>query len=185
MRPDQPGSQTFNLSTKVERNVTSTLYADELSEIEGELGLQNNETFNLITEDDENFQDQEEFFPPKFCHEDLLVEHSHSFCGAQFHADMLTIEVQNWCDLKYIIGPYNNMTICMERLSNLVGCYYPNPNVQEFFLHIHSQYFQNCSEEELQLADAPHGVVVALTLIPVGLIPILVFLVVWKSKVRE
>ena len=81
--------------------------------------------------------------------------------------------------------PYNNMTLCMEMLSGLLGCYYPNPGVQDFFLHIHSQYFSDCSEEELQLSDAPHSVVVVLTLLPVSLIPIPVFLVVWKSKVRD
>uniref|UniRef100_UPI003AAA8BAE receptor activity-modifying protein 3 n=1 Tax=Centroberyx gerrardi TaxID=166262 RepID=UPI003AAA8BAE len=162
-----------------------TSYEDELSELEEELGLPSNQTFNVITEDDESFQDQEHNHPHMHCLEEELVVHSHSLCGARFHEDMLTISVENWCDLDYVIRPYNDMTMCMESLSGIVGCYYPNPNVQDFFLHIHSQYFQNCPEEELLLSDAPHEVVVILTLIPVSLIPVLVFLVVWKSKVRE
>lgn len=74
--------------------------------------------------------------------------------------------------------------MCLENLSNMVGCYYPNPHIQDFFLQIHLEYFQNCSKDELLLVDAPHGLVVALTLIPVSLIPGLVYLVVWKNKVQ-
>uniref|UniRef100_A0A668A9X6 Si:ch73-334d15.2 n=1 Tax=Myripristis murdjan TaxID=586833 RepID=A0A668A9X6_9TELE len=182
-------------------DVTSPLYKDELSELKGELGLPVNETVDVITENDGEiffilfimvecrnlkcFQDQEQYRPRMHCNESLLVEYSHKFCGAAFHNSMQTISTENWCDLNYIIRPYNDMTLCMEELSGLVECYYPNPNVQDFFLDIHSQYFQNCSEEELLLLDPPHEVVVILTLIPVSLIPVLVFLVVWKSKVRE
>lgn len=81
--------------------------------------------------------------------------------------------------------PYNNMTLCLERLSRLIGCHYPNPDIEDFFLHVHSLYFHSCSKEELLLVDPPSGLVIALTLIPVSLIPILVYLVVWKSKVQE
>lgn len=75
--------------------------------------------------------------------------------------------------------------MCLERLSHFVDCYYPNPDIEDFFLHVHSLYFHNCSKEELLLVDAPDGLVIALTLIPVSLIPVLVYLVVWKSKVQE
>lgn len=77
------------------------------------------------------------------------------------------------------------MTKCLEELSQMVGCFYPNADIQDFFLHIHSLYFQNCSNKELLLLDAPDGLVIALTLIPVSLIPVLVYLVVFKNKVQE
>lgn len=75
------------------------------------------------------------------------------------------------------------MTECLEGVSYMLGCYYPHPRIQEFFLEIHSHFFYNCTEEETPFVDAPHGLVVALTLIPVSLIPILVYRVVWNSKV--
>ncbi|KAF0025868.1 hypothetical protein F2P81_022749 [Scophthalmus maximus] len=81
--------------------------------------------------------------------------------------------------------PYNDMTFCLESASSSLGCYYPNPDTQDFFFFIHSHYFQNCTKEELVFEDAPHWVVMVLTLIPVSLIPVLVYLVVWKSKVQE
>lgn len=78
------------------------------------------------------------------------------------------------------------MALCLEFLSHQVSCYYPNPDIQGFFVYMHSLYFRNCTvEEEVLLEDAPHELVVALTLVPVSLIPILVYLVVWKSKVQE
>lgn len=77
------------------------------------------------------------------------------------------------------------MTDCLEEVSQMVGCYYPHPRIQDFFLEIHSRYFYNCTKEEAHMMDAPHGVVLVLTLIPVSIIPILVYLVVWKSKVQD
>ncbi|KAM9336843.1 receptor activity-modifying protein 2 [Symphorus nematophorus] len=174
---------TADNSTKKPVNVTSSSYKDERSQIEDE--LQNNQTSTVITEDDENFQNQETAFQTRHCYRDLLVNASESLCGAAFRAEMMLINTEKWCILEDIIRPYNNMTMCLEWLSNMVGCYYPNPDIQDFFLQIHSQYFLNCSKEELLLVDAPHGLVIVLTLIPVSLIPVLVYLVVWKSKVQK
>ncbi|XP_070783042.1 receptor activity-modifying protein 1 isoform X2 [Enoplosus armatus] len=179
------GNQTFSEyinenSTMKPGNVTFSFYRDVKSHIEEE--LQSNQTRPVITEDNENFQDQ---FPARHCQQDVLVNYSHGLCGDDFHKKMLSISPGNWCVLENIIRPYNDLTLCLEWISNLVGCYYPNPDIQDFFLHIHSSYFQSCSKEELLLVDAPHGVVIALTVIPVSLIPVLVYLVVWKSKVPE
>ncbi|XP_029312264.1 receptor activity-modifying protein 3 [Cottoperca gobio] len=180
------GNQTLrefsnNNSTMKPGHVTSILSKDEKTLIEDE--LENNQTSAFITEDDENFQDQENEFPGRHCFEDLLEGYIH-MCGAVFHKEMMSLNTEDWCVLENIIRPYNNMIVCLEHISPLVGCYYPNSNIQEFFHHIHSYYFHNCSMEELSLVDAPHGLVITLTLIPVSLIPVLVYLVVWKSKVR-
>ncbi|XP_034716097.1 receptor activity-modifying protein 1-like [Etheostoma cragini] len=164
-------------------NVTSSLYKEEKSLIEDE--LQNNQTSGVILEDEEIFQDQENTYAAMLCQVDMLEEYSHNYCGAIFHTEMTSISRENWCVLGDIIRAYNNMTICLERLSNLVGCYYPNPTIQDFFLYIHSSYFINCSKEEVPLVDAPQGMVITLTLIPVSLIPLLVYMVVWKSNVQE
>ncbi|XP_031171342.1 receptor activity-modifying protein 2-like isoform X3 [Sander lucioperca] len=180
------GNQTLreppaNNSALKPDNMTS-LYKDEKGLIEDE--LQNNQTSGVITEDDERFQDQEKEFAT-LCNVDMLEEYSHLICGEVFHAEMTLISTENWCVLRDVIRPYNNMTVCLERLSNLIGCYYPNPTIQDFFLNIHSKYFLNCSKEEDLLVDAPQGMVIALTLIPVSLIPLLVYVVVWKSNVQE
>lgn len=179
------GNQTIiefstNNSTMKPDNVTSSSYKDEKSLIEKE--LQNNQTSTVITEDDESFQDRENKIPGRNCRKDLLVEYSHSVCGADFDAEMMSISTGNWCVLEHVINPYHKMTFCLEELSVMVDCYYPNPIIQDFFLSIHSYYFHNCSNEDY---DAPQGLVMALTLIPVSIIPVLVYLVVWRSKVQD
>ncbi|XP_028286994.1 receptor activity-modifying protein 1 [Parambassis ranga] len=163
-------------------NGTSSLYQEEKNQLKD--NLQSNQTTDVIAEDDESFQDQENLFSGNRCQRDLLVEFSHYYCGEDFHKEMQTINKDTWCVLENIIRPYNNLTVCLERLSHLTGCFFPNPQIQDFFLYIHSIYFKDCTEEELVLEDAPHGLVITLTLIPVSLIPILVYMVVWKSKVQ-
>ncbi|XP_035514235.1 receptor activity-modifying protein 1-like [Morone saxatilis] len=169
-------------STMKPFTVTSSLNKDKKSEIVDEL---QNQTATVITEDDENFQDQVTMFPGRRCQQDLLEEYSHILCGKEFHTQMESVSTEDRCVLDNIIRPYHEMTVCLEKLSNLIGCYYPNPIIQEFFVQIHSEYFKNCAEEELLHPDAPHGVVITLTLIPVCLIPVLVYMVIWKSKVQE
>ncbi|KAI3365718.1 hypothetical protein L3Q82_010159 [Scortum barcoo] len=143
--------------------------------------LQKNDTSGVITEDEENFQERENELAARLCHRDVLVKYSDAFCGEKFHLEMTLISRDKWCVLENIIRPYNDMTLCLEKLSNMVGCYYPNRDVQDVFLHVHSFYFQNCSQEAKLVDDAPQGLVIALTLIPVSIIPILVYLVVWKN----
>ncbi|XP_018545009.1 uncharacterized protein LOC108892055 [Lates calcarifer] len=181
-------NQTFSVFHKSNRtmkpgNVTSDFYNTVESEIEDE--LQNNLTSTALTEDNESFQDQEKEFPHRHCHQDQLMEFSRMYCETTFHQEMMTIRPENWCLMESITKPYSDLTYCLEKLSEIVSCYYPNPNTQDIFLYIHSYYFHNCTKEELLFEDAPHGLVMALTLIPVSLIPFMVYLVVWKSKVQE
>lgn len=175
-------SNAFN-STNKARNVTISLNKDEKSQIEDE--LQSNKTSTNITEDNEKFQEQEIEFPARHCMHYELVKYSHSYCGDIFHKEMQSIGTENWCNLEKIIRPYNSLTVCLENLSHLVDCYYPNTDIQDFFLYTHSYYFHNCSAEEMMFPDAPYGLVIVLTLIPVSLIPVLVYLVVWKSEIQK
>ncbi|KAJ3608158.1 hypothetical protein NHX12_025208 [Muraenolepis orangiensis] len=127
-------------------------------------------------EDAESDQNQQQH-PYGHCYQELFEKHSQTLCGLEFQESMEAIGAQN-C-------PYTVLRDCMENLSKLLGCYYPNPSVQDFFLQTHERFFLTCSEDELLLTDAPHNVVVVLTLVPVTLLPLLVYLVVWKSNRRE
>lgn len=78
------------------------------------------------------------------------------------------------------------MTLCLEQVSKLLGCFFPNSQIQDLFFSIHSQYFHNCTKEEDQdIIDPPEEIMVTLILVPVSLIPILVYMVVRNSKVQE
>lgn len=78
------------------------------------------------------------------------------------------------------------MTLCLEEVSKILGCFYPNPQIQDVFISMHEEYFHNCTKEEVQdIVDPPEEVMVTLILVPVSLIPILVYMVVRNSKVQE
>ncbi|XP_027885276.1 receptor activity-modifying protein 1 [Xiphophorus couchianus] len=181
---DELNNQTFSVfthgnSTTNPNNKSTGLYKDELKDIEDE--LEKNNPSLIITEDNEHFQDQNNEILYKQCHRGELIQFSHQYCGEHFHAEMHDIHKDDWCVLKHIIRIYNNLTLCVELVTELTGCYFPNPDVQDFFLYIHSTYFQNCTKKEELLKDAPTSLVVALTIIEVSFIPVLVCLVLWKS----
>lgn len=84
--------------------------------------------------------------------------------------------------LFFCYRPYSDLTYCLEELCHNLMCFFPNPDVQDFFINIHSLYFHNCTEEH---TDAPEWLSLTLTFILVSLIPVLVYLVVCRSKVKE
>ncbi|KAM4715406.1 receptor activity-modifying protein 1 isoform 1-T1 [Anableps anableps] len=181
---DEQKNQTFSVSTygnstTKPNNEAPSSYKDKLKEIEDD--LEKNNTSLVISEDNENFQDQKNKFPHKQCQRDDLIQLSDMHCGTPFHAEMHGIHKDDWCVLKHIIRPYNDLTLCLESMTVNTNCYFPNPDIQDFFLYIHSRYFQNCIKKEELFKDAPTSLVVALTIIPVSLIPVLVCLVLWKS----
>ncbi|MEQ2295603.1 hypothetical protein AMECASPLE_016094, partial [Ameca splendens] len=94
----QPANNTGTGKTK---NETTSFYKDQLKAIENE--LEKNNTFLVISEDNENFQDQKNEFLHQHCHQDLLINLSHVYCGEPFHAEMHNIHVDEWCVLKSII----------------------------------------------------------------------------------
>ncbi|XP_033963573.1 receptor activity-modifying protein 2 isoform X1 [Pseudochaenichthys georgianus] len=171
--------KTNNTGTMETGNWTSSLNREEKTLIEDE--LEHNQTSG-ITEDDERFQDQEMWYPHRHCNVSELEKLIH-LCEDDFHMKM-SISTEDRCVLDNIFRPYDDLTTCLENMVKFMNCYYPNPTVQELFLTIHTMYFNNCSME-IPLEDAPQGVVITLTLIPVSLIPVLVYLVVFKSKVQE
>ncbi|XP_024141354.1 receptor activity-modifying protein 3 isoform X1 [Oryzias melastigma] len=161
-------------------NVTSAVSEEDLTKLEDQ--IHSNQTSPVVTEDDERFQDQEfvlDLSPPG-CDRKRLIHATDSICADRFHKDMQDLRADDWCVLEHILRPYNDMTLCVEMVTNLVGCYFPNSDVQELFLFLHSNYFHNCSEEQ-QFADAPQSVVLTLTIAPVSLIPVLVYLVIRRS----
>lgn len=83
--------------------------------------------------------------------------------------------------------PYNEMAECLERLSQILHCFYPNPYTQNFFVAMHSEYFSQCTveeeHEEIEIID--EKIMITLILVPVGIVPILVYMVIRNSKVQE
>uniref|UniRef100_A0AAX7UY79 Globin family profile domain-containing protein n=1 Tax=Astatotilapia calliptera TaxID=8154 RepID=A0AAX7UY79_ASTCA len=61
---------------------------------------------------------------------------------------------------------YSDLTHCVEFLANITSCFFPNPDIQDFFIDIHLKFFQNCTNENDPMTeDAPQKVVIGLTLL--------------------
>ncbi|XDV47886.1 hypothetical protein PO909_017429 [Leuciscus waleckii] len=140
------------------------------------------ETYNVTYEDNEGFQNQD--FLYSHCYEELLKNYTEDLCCVTFNYNMSALGKENWCNMDMVIRSYNKLTECMELVSSVLRCYYPNRVVEQLFVRIHQQYFSLCSDEE-DLSDAPAGVVLVATLLPILLIPFIVYVVVWKSSLRD
>lgn len=75
---------------------------------------------------------------------------------------------------------YSNLSLCTEEISDCLLIPWPNPLVEQTFVDIHSKFFTDCPMEEL--SDPPPAIVFALVITPISLIPIMVSLVVLKTK---
>lgn len=147
----------------------------------GEIELQSKISTNGTFEEDENFQEEQNYYNFQNCNETALKEVADQYCSDPFHETMTDMGNESWCDWKWVIRPYHDMTLCLETVTNYLGCSFPNHGIKDIYLKAHSLYFQDCFTEEQLSLDAPAEVVVTLTLIPIGLMVILVFIVVWKT----
>lgn len=147
---------------------------ENITAFEGQITQDNNTVF------EETFQDQNLQY--RRCDEQLLMNYG-DYCWAVFSDNMSTIDEQNWCVMEVVLRSYSDLTECMDAASGIAGCFYPNHVVEHLFMGIHQQYFSSCNNEE-DLSDAPPGVVLVATLLPIALIPFIVYIVVWKSSLK-
>ncbi|XP_076827147.1 uncharacterized protein LOC143473857 [Brachyhypopomus gauderio] len=144
------------------------------------------ETYQNVTyEDEETFQDEELHLHYRSCDGVTLVKFL-KVCWSVFNMSMVKLGEDEWCNWKEVLSHYNILTMCMEYCSELARCFYPNHMVEEMFVNVHEQYFSSCvpTEEEL-LREAPPSVLLTLTLLPMSIIPVLVYLVIWRSNVMH
>ncbi|XP_016146871.1 uncharacterized protein [Sinocyclocheilus grahami] len=166
-----------------------TAFEDESIRVKNESVQQELNTFfnkerpNVTYEDNEDFQTQDVQIRFGHCHEEMLKDYGRN-CSQIFSEIMSELGEENWCNREMVIRYYSSLTMCMEVISHMSGCFYPNRVVEQLFVRIHQQYFSLCSNEE-DLLDAPAGVVLVATLLPILLIPFIVYTVVWKSSLRD
>ncbi|XP_052452219.1 receptor activity-modifying protein 1 isoform X1 [Carassius gibelio] len=141
------------------------------------------ERHNVTYEDNENFQNQDSPIHYSYCHEEVLNYYG-GLCWEIFNVNMSELGKDNWCNMEMVIRNYNMLTECVENVCYALKCFYPNHVMEELFVRIHQQYFSSCNNEE-DLPDAPAGVVLISTLLPILLIPFIVYIVIWKSSLRD
>ncbi|KAF4087529.1 hypothetical protein AMELA_G00071840 [Ameiurus melas] len=179
---------TLNRSEDVVKNFTTQHPSH--SQISGgiESILEDKTNDNATHEDQEAFQNQESIHHYRNCNESFFIMYGKELCISSFHNHMINLTQEDWCEWDMVLGYYNQLTSCMEIVAKWAQCYYPNNIVQEMFVEVHNQYFSSCVTKEdtfPDASDAPPTVVLILTLLPVSVIPILVYVVIWKSSVID
>lgn len=111
---------------------------------------------------------------------ECLSELFDHFCLLDFEAAMESLNSSDWCVWNNVNSLYNNLSRCTENISDCLLIPWPNPLVEQTFVDIHSHFFKDCPTEEL--SDPPAVIIMALVITPICLIPVMVSLVVLKTK---
>ncbi|XP_064202174.1 receptor activity-modifying protein 3-like [Anguilla rostrata] len=119
--------------------------------------------------------------PADRCNESALLGEMEK-CADDFKGDMALIDPRNWCNLTHFIREYNYFSACTETKAVLMGCYWPNPQVEGYIVHVHRRFFSNCTAAHAALVDPPDDTLAALIAVPVLLTLLMITLVVWRSK---
>ncbi|XP_013878826.1 receptor activity-modifying protein 2 isoform X2 [Austrofundulus limnaeus] len=107
----------------------------------------------------------------------FLFEHN---CLPQFNKGMESLNNTDWCVWDKVNSLYSSLSQCTEDISDCLLIPWPNSLVEDIFVSIHSRFFQECSMEEF--SDPSPQIVFALVITPICLIPVMVSLVVLKTK---
>nr|XP_046272128.1 receptor activity-modifying protein 2 isoform X2 [Scatophagus argus] len=114
--------------------------------------------------------------PPMKCLHELLQH----LCLSNYKNAMASLNSTDWCVWGNVSGLYSNLSLCTEEISDCLLIPWPNPLVEQTFVDIHTKFFKDCPTEEL--SDPPPFIVFALVITPICLIPVMVSLVVLKTK---
>lgn len=101
-------------------------------------------------------------------------------CLETFENAMVSRSRNDWCNWANVSGSYSNLSLCTEDIFDCLLVPWPNPFVEKIFVNIHTKFFRDCPTEEL--SDPPPAIVFALVITPICLIPVMVSLVVLKTK---
>ncbi|XP_041736579.1 receptor activity-modifying protein 1 isoform X2 [Coregonus clupeaformis] len=127
--------------------------------------------------DCDNYCDVCEYFPTRTeCYAAFFAIK----CYSPFVDDMESLNNTDWCNWNNVKRMYNTFTLCTEEIAECLLIPWPNRMVENEFVDIHSRFFLDCPNEAL--SDPPPSIVFALVMTPICLIPIMVVLVVLKTK---
>ncbi|KAJ8264566.1 hypothetical protein GJAV_G00150770 [Gymnothorax javanicus] len=110
------------------------------------------------------------------CYEQLIK----MTCFGTFVKSMSTLNPQDFCQWNSVKSAYDNFTTCTEERADCLLIPWPNKLVEGIFVEIHSNYFRSCPMQGLD--DPPPSIIFALVVTPICLIPVMVVLVVMKTK---
>ncbi|MFT7809124.1 receptor activity-modifying protein 3-like [Arapaima gigas] len=118
---------------------------------------------------------------PRVCNDTALLMEIQK-CGDQFQSHMMHVDPHNWCNLTYFIRVYNVFSYCTEDSAESIGCYWPNPLVENYIIRVHKIFFSNCTVDPVHFLDPPDDTLALLILAPVFLTLVMTAMVVWCSR---
>ncbi|NXG59025.1 RAMP1 protein, partial [Hemiprocne comata] len=104
------------------------------------------------------------------------------YCLKQFQLTMEDIGQRLWCDWDQTLSTYAQLTNCTALVAERLGCFWPNPQVDQLFLTIHKDFFWDCPPSGRTLRDPPGHVLCPFILLPVLVTLLMTALVGWRSK---
>ncbi|CAK6964409.1 receptor activity-modifying protein 1 isoform X2 [Scomber scombrus] len=107
------------------------------------------------------------------------------FCLAKFRFDMEELDQSNWCSWDDTVELYGELTNCTFLVAMNLNCYWPNRQVDEFFIQVHKHYFNECSLSGRLLRDPPNRILGPFIAVPILVTLLMTALVVWRSKRSE
>lgn len=106
-------------------------------------------------------------------------------CLARFKVDMEAVGKTMWCDWGKTIESYGALTHCTQQVAAQLGCFWPNAEVDKFFVAVHRHYFRSCPVSGRAVHDPPSSVLCPFIAVPIVVTLLVTALVVWRSKRTE
>ncbi|KAL4841036.1 hypothetical protein H8958_015168, partial [Nasalis larvatus] len=80
---------------------------------------------------------------------------------------------------------YRELADCTWHMAEKLGCFWPNAEVDRFFLAVHRHYFRACPISGRAVRDPPGSVLYPFIVVPITVTLLVTALVVWQSKHTE
>ncbi|XP_075385598.1 receptor activity-modifying protein 1 [Tenrec ecaudatus] len=106
-------------------------------------------------------------------------------CLGPFQQDMEALGQTHWCDWNRTLGTYSELTKCTRHVANQLECFWPNAEVDRFFVTVHRHYFNSCPVSGRAVRDPPDSILCPFVLVPILVTLLVTLVVVWCSKSRE
>nr|XP_012289528.1 receptor activity-modifying protein 1 isoform X2 [Aotus nancymaae] len=106
-------------------------------------------------------------------------------CLTQFQVDMEAVGETLWCDWGKTIRSYGDLADCTWQVTEKLGCFWPNAEVDRFFLAVHGHYFRSCPVSGRAMRDPPSSILYPFVVVPIVVTLLVTALVVWQSKRTE
>ncbi|XP_042558263.1 receptor activity-modifying protein 1 [Dipodomys spectabilis] len=106
-------------------------------------------------------------------------------CLARFKENMEAVGRTLWCDWGKTIGSYGDLTDCTRSVADKLGRFWPNAEVDKFFIAIHQRYFSGCPVSGRIVRDPPSTILCPFIVVPITVTLLMTMLVVWRSKRTE